>query len=238
MSKSYNILAVEDEPMVAKRVLRLSKSILGEAFGESHTVATITDSEKWLADNDVDLIFLDLNLTSEDGFDLIRRFSAKAAHTIIISAETSRAIEAFDYGVLDFVSKPFTEKRLSKALARFTGDTLDKPSYAKLVSFNAISGIETYAVSDILYFQAADKYSEATLATGGTKFHGKSLNRLEDLLSEDFLRTHKSYLVQRQAIKSIKSLEGSRYELHLNNGQHIPIGRTRIEQVRQALESA
>lgn len=235
---SYNILAVEDEPLVAKRVLRLAKSILGDAIANSHSVASISACEAWLSKHEVDLIFLDLNLTSEDGFDLIRRYTAKAAHTIIVSAETNRAIEAFEYGVLDFVPKPFTEKRLAIALSRFTGGSPDSAVSAKLISFEALSGVETLPITDILFFQAADKYSEATLAAGGTKFHGKSLNRLEDILSGDFVRTHKSYLVQRSAIESIKSLEGSRYEVRLRSGQNVPVGRTRIEQVRQALVSA
>jgi len=232
---TFRVLAVEDEPLVAKRALRLSGAILGPQLLDTHTEANVTDAEAWLSENEADLILLDLNLAGEDGFDLLKRFTAKAAHTIVISANTDRALEAFEYGVLDFVPKPFTQERLAKALARFVGEEKPDEACVKHLAFEGRGGVEVVPLSDILFFQAADKYSEATLVNGVRKFHGKSLNRLQDILSSSFMRTHKSYLVQNKAVEGLKSLEGSRYALSLKGGEQLPVGRTRVDHVRQLL---
>jgi two-component system response regulator LytT len=233
---THKILVVEDEPLVAKRVLRLTASILGSSLQHSHAVSTVAEAEMWLNQHEVDLILLDLNLAGEDGFDLLARFTAKAAHTIVISAETHRAIEAFEFGVLDFVAKPFTEGRLEKAIGRLSGSENEHLASVKHLSFETVGGHETIPLTDILYFKAADKYSEAILTTGATKFHGKSLNRLQEVLEDGFVRSHKSYLVRSAAINELKSSEGSRYEMVFTDGTRLPIGRTRVDLVRQRID--
>ncbi len=233
---SYHILIVEDEPLVAKRLLRLIDEILGTRLNAINHAVSVADAENFLSAADYDLILLDLNLAGEDGFNLLKQFTAKAAHTIVVSAQTDRALEAFEYGVLDFVPKPFTKERLGKALTRLWDWTNDTPPATKHLAFETHGGVDVVALSDILFFKAADKYSEAVMESGMTKFHGKSLHRLEHILSSEFVRTHKSYLVHQKAISNVRSLEGSRYSLELCNGENLPVGRTRVDHVRQLLD--
>lgn len=230
---TYQILIVEDEPFVSRRLARLAGELLSDHDPVTDCADSVSGALALLETKDVDLIFLDLNLAGEDGFDLLKRFTAKAAHTIVVSAHTDRAVEAFEYGVLDFVPKPFTKARLGKAVSRLWRQAEPQDATAKHLSFEVRTGIEVVALTDIMFFKGADKYSEAVLTTGATKFHGKSLNRLEQILGADFIRTHKSYLVHRGAITGVKSLEGSRYALWLSNGESLPVGRTRVDHVRQ-----
>lgn len=241
---AFNLLIVEDEPLVAKRLVRLSGELMGDKIASSRLVTDVRAAQTILVDEPIDLILLDLNLTGKDGFDLLRQFTAKAAHTIVVSAETDRAIEAFDLGVLDFVAKPFTRARLEKALVRFdppaSGDEqhtggIIPPPCAKHVAFEVGPRVETVDVNDIIYFKGADKYSEATLKNGSTKFHSKPLSRLETILSGKFIRSHKSFLVHIEAIRALRSREGSRYEIDLADGHSLPIGRTRVDHVRRLL---
>lgn len=232
----YQTLIVEDEPQVAKRIERLTHQIMGERQERSICAASIAEAEGILNTHEIDLILLDLNLAGENGFALLKHFTAKAAHTIVVSAQTERALEAFEFGVLDFVPKPFTQLRLEKALNRLWNTPENNTNRTRRLSFESGRGIDVVATNDILFFKGADKYSEATLKNGDTKFHGKPLNRLEHILSEEFVRTHKSYLVHQFAICDLKSLEGSRYELRLSNGANIPVGRTRVNHVRQLIE--
>lgn len=234
---SYQILVVEDEPPVARRLQRLTNEIAGEQLGNTFVAPSVVTAETLLKENDIDLILLDLNLAGEDGFDLLKRFTAKAAYTIVVSAYVERALEAFEYGVLDFVPKPFTRARLEKALERLWGGVRGAVPPARQLSFETLGGVEVIALDDILFFKGADKYSEAVLGNGDTRFHGKSLNRLENILAPEFVRTHKSYLVHKGSIAEIRSLEGSRYALHLRNGEQLPVGRTRVDHVRQLLET-
>lgn len=234
---SYQILIVEDEPQIARRLSRLSKDILGDRLAQVSCTFSVEMAEQKIDENDVDLILLDLNLAGEDGFSLLKHFTAKAAHTIVVSAQTERAIEAFEYGVLDFVPKPFSRTRLEKAISRLWSGPEATKTQAKHLSFETHRSTDIISTHEIIFFKGADKYSEAMLANGEIKFHSKSLNRLEDILSGEFVRTHKSYLVHQQAISGLKSLEGSRYELQLSSGENLPVGRTRINHVRQLLDT-
>lgn len=235
---SYQLLIVEDEPLVAKRLKRLAGDILAAKLKGTATAQSVEEANTCLKATDTDLILLDLNLAGEDGFELLQRFTAKAPYTIVVSAQTERALEAFEYGVLDFVAKPFTRARLEKALKRLWQRPGAREPHAKQLSFETHhGGLDVVSLNDILFFKGADKYSEAVLKNGDVKFHGKPLNRLEYILSTDFVRTHKSYLVHQGAIRDVKSLEGSRYELYLNNGDPLPVGRTRVDHVRQLLET-
>ena len=232
---AFSLLIVEDEPVVAKRLARLAGEFLQDRLSQNHLASSTAEARALLQKQTIDLILLDLNLSGEDGFSLLREFTAKSAHTIVVSAETSRAIEAFDLGVLDFVAKPFTRSRLEIALQRFWQPDQEQQHTAKQISFESGSRIETINVEDIVFFKGADKYSEATLLDGRIKFHSKPLNRLGEILSEQFIRSHKSFLVQAKAIRSLRSLEGSRYEIDLVSGQSLPIGRTRVDHVRHLL---
>ncbi len=232
---AFSLLIVEDEPVVAKRLVRLAGEFLQTRLSQSYHAANIEEARQLLKDQSIDLILLDLNLRGEDGFELLREFTAKSAHTIVVSAETSRAIEAFDLGVLDFVAKPFTRSRLEVALNRFCQPDTKHKHAAKQISFDAGTRIETVDVENIIFFKGADKYSEATLLDGSVKFHSKPLSRLEEVLAEQFIRSHKSFLVQANAIRALRSLEGSRYEIDLTDGHSLPIGRTRIDRVRRLL---
>jgi two-component system response regulator LytT len=233
---SYQILVVEDEPLVARRLQRLTNEIAGDQLDNTFVAPSVATAEALLKETDIDLILLDLNLAGEDGFDLLKRFTAKAAHTIVVSAYVERALEAFEYGVLDFVPKPFTRARLEKALERLWGEARSAVPPTRQLSFETLKGVEVIALDDILFFKGADKYSEAVLGSGDTRFHGKPLNRLENILAPEFVRTHKSYLVHRRSITEVRSLEGSRYALQLKNGEQLPVGRTRVDHVRQLLE--
>lgn len=232
---AFTLLIVEDEPLVARRLMRLSAEILRDELSDALLAPDISDARSHLSNQPVDLVLLDLNLAGSDGFALLREFAAKAAHTIVVSAETSRAIEAFDLGVLDFVAKPFTRDRLEKALRRFWSPELQDVRCAKQIAFEVGTRVETINVDQIVYFKGADKYSEAMLRDGSVKFHSKPLNRLEEILSGNFIRSHKSFLVQAGAIKALRSLEGSRYEIDLLDGPSLPIGRTRVDHVRRLL---
>ena len=115
------LLVVEDEPLVAQRWAGFCREILADGLDKLHVAAIQAEAGAWLAENPVDPALLDLNLEGQDGMELLKRSVASSFHTIIVSANTDRALEAFQYGVLDFVPKPFSRERLARALARSRG---------------------------------------------------------------------------------------------------------------------
>jgi len=228
------ILIVEDEPIIARRTARLTRSILDEANLTIETAEQLDAAHDALRAVDIELLFLDLNLHGADGFDLLKASVAGAFHTIVISAYTDRAIEAFELGVLDFIGKPFGRERLAQALRRLRTDARTDPP-ARYLAVRTGGRVTLIDVERVHYLQGAGSYSELVLHDGSTELHDKSLKRLVTLLPSDFVRIHRSYVVRMSAVAHVHSREGSRYAVELRDGTMLPVGRTRIDAVRQRL---
>lgn len=229
------LLLIEDEPLVAQRLERFCREILGAELEKLHAASCFEEAAGWLAEHPVDVALLDLNLEGRDGMELLKRSVASAFHTVIVSASTDRAIEAFHYGVLDFVPKPFTRERLAQALGRVQGAVTRGAGAAKNLAVRKAGRIELVAVDEVLFAQGAGNYSEIVLTTGRRELHDKTLEKLAAILPPDFERVHKSYLVRLSAIKALHASEGSHYEVELKNGVFLPVGRTRYKELRERL---
>ncbi len=228
------ILIVEDEVLVRQRLLRLASEIAGQR-ARFDAVGTLEDADERLKTKAYDGLLLDLNLEGEDGFLLLRRALAGAYHTVVVSAYSDRAMEAFALGVLDFVAKPFSRERLSLALERLLGVAQFQPGRARWLAVWRAQSTALVAVADVLYAKAAGESSELILRAGRTEIHDKSLQRLSELLPPDFFRCHRSFLVNLSAIGEFKAFAGSRYALILHDGTELPVGRSQVARLRGLL---
>lgn len=230
------VLIVEDELTLANRLERLSKEILGEQLVHIKVIDNLDDADDYVNEFAIDLLLLDLNLKNRDGFQLLQQSVAGAFHTIVVSANVHRAIEAFEYGVLDFVGKPFTKQRLTAAFDRF--NTSDRQADSDRVTTQFLSikhagQVEVVPVADIAYIKGASNYSELVLKNGFTKLHSKSLTKLIALLPLSFDRVHKSYIVDMSLAVKMESLPGAVYQLVLSTGDNIPVSRSKAKTLRQ-----
>lgn len=230
------LVVIEDEPLVAQRVARFCREILGGELEHLHSASSFSEAGAWLAENAVDVALLDLNLEGQDGMELLRRSVASSFHTIIVSANTDRALEAFQYGVIDFVPKPFTRERLAQALERVRRPGTRAAFAARSLAVKKSGRVEIVPIDDVRYVQGAGNYSELVLRSGRCELHDKTLEKLEAILPEDFERIHKSYLVRMSEVKALHAAEGSHYEAELKNGERVPIGRTRYKELREKLQ--
>jgi DNA-binding LytR/AlgR family response regulator len=230
------IVIVEDEPLVAQRLARLCREILGPELEHVQVCTTYDEAAAVLATRPADLLLLDLNLHGRDGMDLLHASVAASFHTIIVSANTDHALRAFEFGVLDFVPKPFTQARLARALSRVTDRAGRAVQPAKYLAIRKSGRIEVVAVADVDYIQGARSYSELVLKNGRRELHDKPLARLAALLPGGFERIHKSYAVRLSDICAIHAREGSHYEAELRNGVRLPVGRTHYGSLKARLE--
>jgi len=226
------ILIVEDESRIAKRIERMARDILGNTLQSLTHINTLHEALTFIENNVIDLILLDLNLNGEDGFDLLTTAVSGSFHTIIISAYKDQAIAAFEYGVLDFVPKPFNRDRLEQALNRAMTKEKTWTDKIKLLAIKKRGRIQLIAVENVLYVKGAGAYTELFLADGTKELHDKSLEKLEQLLSYTFERIHKSYLVKMSEIKEIIVKPGSKYMAELKNGEFLPFGRTKYKDIK------
>lgn len=230
-----NVLIIEDEARIAKRLARMTKAY----FEQQLTLVVCDTLVKGLAfieQSAVDVLLLDLNLNGENGFAVLENMVAKSFHTIIVSAYTDKAITAFSYGVLDFVPKPFDENRLFQAFKRLQSTGFNQAIKLKYLAVKSSGIVKIIAAEQVAYIKGAGIYSELHLENGHTALHDKSLDRLEQLLStDDFFRIHRSYIINLSKMAKLVIEPGGKYAIQLKNGELLPVGRSRYKEIRHKM---
>jgi two-component system response regulator LytT len=229
------VLIVEDEPLLAQRLERFCREILGGRLESVRLAALFSEASARLDESPIDLLLLDLNLHGRDGMELLKSSVAGSFHTIVVSANTEQALRAFEFGVIDFVPKPFSKERLAQALARVTERDGRAGCAAKYLAVRKYGKVELVAIDRVLYVEGAGAYAELVLDDGKRELHDKTLEKLHALLPPVFERIHKSYVVRWSAVKALHAQEGSHYEAELRNGLRLPVGRTRYKELREKL---
>lgn len=227
-----DVLIVEDESRIAKRIERMTRDIFGITLKSLIHIDTLQEALSFIDKNSLDLVLLDLNLNGEDGFDLLTTAVSGSFHTVIISAYKDQAITAFEHGVLDFVPKPFNRDRLEQAFNRVIAKEQTANDQINVLAIKKRGRIQLIPLEQVLYIKGAGAYTELHLANGTKELHDKSLEKLEQLLSHSFERIHKSYLVKMSEIQEIIVSSGSKYLAKLKNDTQIPIGRTKYKDLK------
>lgn len=249
-----NVLIVEDEEVVSRRLARLTRAILGPRLDTLETAATFEAAlarlrkigkpsrSPWeepgaapleVRQRALDLVFLDLDLGGDDGFRLLGEAVAGSFQTIIVSAHADQAIRAFEHGVTDFVAKPYSEDRLRQALVRVDQREPALRDQLRVLAVRRHGEVRLLAIDAIVRIAAADDYSELHCDDGTTWLHDKTLSALEHLLPARFERVHRSHIVDVRRIASWQVAEGSRYALMLDRGDQVPASRTWIQAFRR-----
>lgn len=230
---TWTFLVVEDEVVAARRLRRLLEKLLEREPPQIFMAPTFSAAREVMQQQSLDVAFLDLNLNGEDGFQLLAEAVTRSFETIVVSANADRALEAFEYGVLDFVAKPYGEARLKKALDRFRNRPKDQ--LTQRLAFRVGGSVELVPLDQVIAVHGADNYAEVELRDGRRFLHDKGMDQLEYLLPEWFLRIHRSHLVNYREIKKIEARRGSRYLAVLANGTRVPISRNKIKSLRDKL---
>lgn len=227
------ILIVEDEIHIARHLSQMIGRILDEEVEVLHICISLDDALDYMSKKDIDLLMLDLNLSGKDGFEVLKLIVAEPFHVIIVSAHIEKAIEAFEYGVLDFVPKPFSEKRLRKSFERLIGAEKRTPA-AMMKNFviKKKNKLELIKEEEVLFFEAYGHYSKIHLRDQSYEVYDKPLIALESLLDVRFERVHKSYIVKMTEIKNIEVFAGGKYYLRLTNGTKVKLGRDKYKEIK------
>lgn len=229
------ILIVEDEPILAATLRDIVRDVLGPRI-ESITIRhSLEASRCHIWEEAIDLLFLDLNLLGESGFDLLKEAVAGSFQTIIVSAHFDRALEAFAYGVLDFIPKPVETRRLRQAIERFTGTREMHRDSLRYLSAARDGTVRLIELENIFRLEADGKKTKIHCVDGSGESVSRSLGRLERMLPPDFFRIHKSHIVVLAQIEAVERNSGSRYFVIMKNGDRLPVGRGRYAALMQSL---
>ncbi|XLZ72480.1 LytTR family DNA-binding domain-containing protein [Massilia sp. SR12] len=227
------VLIVEDEPLIAQRLAREVRAFFGEHLQGLVMGDDIDEVLATLRAGEVDLLLLDLNLHGDDGFRLLQLVGEGTFRTIVVSAHAERAVRAFDFGVLDFVAKPFSQARLLQAFQRFAENA--GAARARSLLVRRMGGIELLPIDKISHIRADGHYSQVQMGDGGCHLHDSSLDRLLEVLPPHFLRVHRSYAVNMQHFVRLHIEAGGKYSIDTLFATGIPVSRTLYPIVRNSL---
>ena len=226
------ILVVEDERIVAQRLVRLLGRILGKEIESIRDVPTIQEGLVYVRERPIDLLFLDLNLQGQDGFRVLEVAAAGSFQTIIVSAQHDQALRAFEFGVTDFVPKPYNEDRLRQAIERARGRRDAAAPRATVLVVRKSGGIVPIPVEAVVRIKGADDYSELYCTDGSTHLHDKTLASLEKILPDRFERVHRSHIIDVSRVTRYRSEQGSRTFAVMDDAEEIPVSRSWYRRLR------
>ncbi len=230
---SVRVLVVDDEPLARAGIARLVSAmpgfeVAGSACDGDSAVAAIEALRP-------DLVLLDVQMPGCGGFEVIRRVGPARMPTVVfVTAHDEFALQAFEVHAVDYVLKPFEDRRLRAALTHARRH--DAEALRRLVEHDRIEvrtgdHVRLVPVSDIDWIEGASYY--ATLHAGD-EIHlvRETLQSLEARLGPArFVRVHRSALVR---LDRVRELRGGRV-LVLYDGTRVPVSRARRAQVREAL---
>jgi DNA-binding LytR/AlgR family response regulator len=217
-----HVVIAEDEPVIAQRLARLTRNILQNDAAVIECAPDLRSALRLLTGRDQPILILDLNLAGDDGFALVRDAVAQPCRTIVVSANTDRAMEAFELGVVDFVAKPFTEERLALALRRARESTGERTRY---LAVSQAGKVELIPLPSVAAIHGDDDYSSIETLEGRKYLHSKTLAALMEVLPPTFRRVHRSHIVNIAHAQRIVTDKSGARRVVLSNGSSVPISR-------------
>ncbi len=175
---------------------------------------------------DIELIFLDVEMPELNGFDFIGSLEFPP-NIIIVSASEEHAVKAFDFNVVDFLLKPIQYARFCKAIDKTTRYfTRKEPvnSGDQEIFIKKGSSLVKLKLKDIIYVEALENYVIVNIVEEKFTIHFTMKAIEHQLPSSLFIRVHRSFIVNKSMIKAIK--ENSLDLIIVDTLKSIPVGKS------------
>lgn len=233
--KNLNCIIADDEP-IARQILESYIDVIPnlEIVASCKNAFEVMDV---LNKQSVDILFLDINMPKLSGLSLLKTMQQKP-NVIITTAYPEHAIEGFELAVTDYLLKPFSLERFIQAVGKVVKKepaTIDKDPVLKeetatsifvksdkkiiKLNFNAINYIEAYGN----YIKI---YTDSMVLTPQT------LSDFLDKTSKDFIRIHKSFVIN---FTHLKLIEGN--QIILQNNVKLPIGKSYKKELLKRIDN-
>lgn len=204
------------------------------------------DVLKFLQENEVDAIFLDINIPSLDGMLLASNISkfAKKPSIIFTTAYKEHAAQAFELEAFDYILKPYEEKRIAAMLAKLEsayqreskGSEEGTTEVNRRINLRKNENIIVTDVNDIYYAEASEKVT-VVYTKSEEYMMPMSISDFHDKLPQDtFFRCHRSYTVNLSKIHEIVPWFNHTYLVRLKDMKaEIPVSRSKAKAFRQLM---
>ncbi|MET0391569.1 MAG: LytTR family transcriptional regulator DNA-binding domain-containing protein [Chitinophagaceae bacterium] len=231
------VIIIDDEP--------LARSIVKE-YLEQHPQLELAaecgdgfEGVKAIQQYQPDLVFLDIQMPKINGFEMLELVEPQPA-VIFTTAFDEYAIRAFEAHAIDYLLKPFNQERFDKAVnkwmeqrstgaERSTEELLETASQSPAQSQRIVvkngSKIKIIPVHDVFYLEAADDYVKIHTQEGYF-LKNKTMSHFEKALDgQQFVRSHRSFIVNVQQITRIDPYEKDNHVAMLRSGAKVPVSR-------------
>lgn len=241
-----NAVIIDDEPLarsIVKEYLQQHKNInvLQECNDGFEGVKAITQHKP-------DLVFLDIQMPKITGFEMLELIDNPPA-VIFTTAFDEYAIKAFEAHAVDYLLKPFSKERFDKAIEKSLEqinntkanpvqaleNVIKQPEEQTRVVVKNGSNIKIIPVGEINYIEAYDDYVKI-FTKDGYSLKKKTMNYFEQTFDpKQFVRVHRSYLVQVAQITKIEVLEKDSHIALLKSGAKVPLSKTGYAKLKEVL---
>ncbi len=245
-----NTLILDDEQHAIKRILDHLKPY-NDQFKIIATCNTINEAITVIEEQPIDLVFLDVEINDDTGFDFLNAVKTIDFEVIFVTAFNEYATEAFDNEALHYLLKPISSKKFKIAIDRFLkkverqqwtpeklGELVEK-IYAKPRTSITISteeyGIEILNIKDIIYMKGDGKYTHIK-TKDKRRLVSEHLKSYEDLTKNTSLfRIHKSHIINIDHM--LRYINGNGGYVILKSGKIFPVSKLKKQEFKTFLNS-
>lgn len=253
MAEKIRALIVDDEPLARERLRRfLAREQDFELVGESANGGAAVNDIAKLRPN---VVFLDVEMPEASGFDVLAQIPSDDRPLVIfVTAYDRYAIEAFDAHAIDYLLKPYTRERFSRALERArqqltrgSRDQLDQrvnallasrlagQSYLRRVMVKTAGRIYFIDTADIDWIGAEGNYLALHVAAETHLLRETMADFVLKLDPAAFVRIHRSTIVNAARVKELRPLFSGDYRAVLRDGTQLNLSRAYREQALKLL---
>lgn len=238
------ILIVDDEPLARDELAYLVE--LHSHVESIDKAESIEEALEKMVNQKPDLVFLDIHLTDESGFDLAEKFKRMQhpPQIVFATAYDEYALKAFEVDAIDYILKPFEAERVKqaveKACLKLTNSTketthLQEKEGRETLAVQVDERIFILNVADILYI-SVDNGASHIFTTDQQYDTSETLTHLANRLdSNRFFKTHRSFIVNREAIQEIQPWFNHTYQITVKNGDKVPVSRSYVKQLKEQI---
>lgn len=197
----FKILIVDDESAGRTLLIHQSKKVFGEKIAVLEAAENLESAKKKLISQLFDICFLDIQLSQNNGFDLLP-FISPTTKVVFVTAYSEYAIQAIKAKAYDYILKPLDPKEFQFTVLKLMNDAKSDLKLNTYLTLKDSGESVPIMISDIEYIEARGAYSCIYLNNAKTFTTSKTLKSLSPSLGDGFIRIHKSYLVNRAFVKS------------------------------------
>ncbi|MEM9858045.1 MAG: LytTR family DNA-binding domain-containing protein [Bacteroidota bacterium] len=194
-------IAIDDEPkgldIIKKHVQRLNSIEL---------IATYLDpfeAISYLNEHEVDLIFLDINMPSINGVELVKSLTCKPM-VIFTTAHSEYAMDSYEVKALDYLLKPFDFSRFLMAVNKAQDALKDRLTTDDFIFVNTGNQKKRIVFDDVLYIEGEGNYVKYIFESGNTMVRSTVKNTLQVLPKSKFVQIHRSYIIPFSKIEKVE----------------------------------